>query len=198
MLKNAEIPASPADTLRGLLTGGPLSGREATKRMAAAGHSPKQTRKAREWLSVVTERGSGFGPQSFTIWRLPEPREAPVAPKEERLISAQVLPLENVAGRVHGSESCAHTSGGSYTRSDDALTEVEARRVSIRIEVFQRRGVSAGEAHQIAHSLVAVDRAGRHAVGSCAQCQSWLRCECAERRPATEIHTCWRRRADTP
>lgn len=61
----------PAEALRRILSSGPLTGKEVKNLMSENGHSQKQTRSAREKLSVVTVR-EGFGKEIRTLWSLPQ------------------------------------------------------------------------------------------------------------------------------
>ena len=60
----------PGEALRRILRDAPLTGKEAKDLMTGAGFTPKQTRTAREKLSVVTTR-EGFGKDIKTFWSLP-------------------------------------------------------------------------------------------------------------------------------
>ncbi|VVP53025.1 AAA family ATPase [Pseudomonas fluorescens] len=76
----------PSGALRRILKDGPMIGKQAKSLMTENGYSAKQTRTAREKLSVVTVR-EGFGKEIKTLWSLPQaegPFAAfpPVAPSE--------------------------------------------------------------------------------------------------------------------
>ncbi|SKA88447.1 AAA domain-containing protein [Pseudomonas extremaustralis] len=68
----------PAEALRRILKSGPLTGKEVKHLMTENGYSQKQTRSAREKLSVVTVR-EGFGKDIKTLWSLPQ-AEGPFVP----------------------------------------------------------------------------------------------------------------------
>lgn len=68
----------PAEALRRILGSGPLTGKEVKHLMTENGYSQKQTRTARERLSVVTVR-EGFGKEIKTLWSLPQ-AEGPFVP----------------------------------------------------------------------------------------------------------------------
>lgn len=65
-----QLDDDPAEALRRILSAGPLTGKEAKDLMTGNGYSPKQTRTAREKLSVITSR-EGFGKDIKTYWSLP-------------------------------------------------------------------------------------------------------------------------------
>ena len=62
---------NPAEGLRRILSSGPLPSREAQRLMAVNGYTPKQTRKARENLSITTAR-TGYGAEMVSTWSLPQ------------------------------------------------------------------------------------------------------------------------------
>jgi hypothetical protein len=79
------------------------------------------------------------------------------------------------------------------------LTDVEQRRMAARVDAFMAQGIRAHDARKLADALVARDRDGLRATGSCAECQ------CVELgicptvpRPVAEIHQCWYMRRCTP
>jgi hypothetical protein len=61
----------PSEALRRILKDGPMTGKQVKSLMAENGYSAKQTRTAREKLSVVTVR-EGFGREIRTLWSLPQ------------------------------------------------------------------------------------------------------------------------------
>ena len=61
----------PSEALRRILKDGPMIGKQAKSLMTENGYSAKQTRTAREKLSVVTVR-EGFGKEIKTLWSLPQ------------------------------------------------------------------------------------------------------------------------------
>lgn len=61
----------PSEALRRILKDGPMIGKQAKSLMTENGYSAKQTRTAREKLSVVTVR-EGFGKEIRTLWSLPQ------------------------------------------------------------------------------------------------------------------------------
>ncbi len=61
----------PSEALRRILKDGPMIGKQAKGLMSENGYSAKQTRTAREKLSVVTVR-EGFGKDIKTLWSLPQ------------------------------------------------------------------------------------------------------------------------------
>lgn len=61
----------PSEALRRILKDGPMVGKQAKSLMTENGYSAKQTRTAREKLSVVTVR-EGFGKEIRTLWSLPQ------------------------------------------------------------------------------------------------------------------------------
>jgi hypothetical protein len=61
----------PSEALRRILKDGPMTGKQVKSLMAENGYSAKQTRTAREKLSVVTVR-EGFGKEIRTLWSLPQ------------------------------------------------------------------------------------------------------------------------------
>ena len=63
---------NPAEALRRILSGGPLTGKEARNLMVDNGYTQKQIRNARENLSVTTAR-AGFGADTLVTWSLPQP-----------------------------------------------------------------------------------------------------------------------------
>lgn len=67
----------PAEALRRILKEGPMVGKQVKNLMTENGYTPKQTRTARERLSVVTVR-EGFGKEIRTLWSLPQ-TEGPYA-----------------------------------------------------------------------------------------------------------------------
>ncbi|MBA6110997.1 AAA family ATPase [Pseudomonas sp. 13159349] len=85
----------PSEALRRILKDGPMIGKQAKSLMAENGFSAKQTRTAREKLSVVTVR-EGFGKEIKTLWSLPQaegafsvfppfvPIHAPFVPEKEQ------------------------------------------------------------------------------------------------------------------
>ena len=85
----------PSEALRRILKDGPMIGKQAKSLMAENGFSAKQTRTAREKLSVVTVR-EGFGKEIKTLWSLPQaegafsvfppfvPIDAPFVPEKEQ------------------------------------------------------------------------------------------------------------------
>ncbi|MDY7558980.1 AAA family ATPase [Pseudomonas sp. CCC3.2] len=68
----------PSEALRRILSSGALTGKEVKQLMTENGYSQKQTRSAREKLSVVTVR-EGFGKEIKTLWSLPQ-AEGPFVP----------------------------------------------------------------------------------------------------------------------
>lgn len=62
---------NPAEALRRILSGGPLTGKEAKNLMVGNGYTQKQIRNARENLSVTTAR-AGFGADTVVTWSLPQ------------------------------------------------------------------------------------------------------------------------------
>lgn len=85
----------PAEALRRILSAGPLTGKEVKRLMTENGYSQKQTRTAREKLSVVTVR-EGFGKEIKTLWSLPQAEGAfvpfpPFVPSE-----SHSCPVNNV------------------------------------------------------------------------------------------------------
>ncbi|MBA6096128.1 AAA family ATPase [Pseudomonas juntendi] len=85
----------PSEALRRILKDGPMVGKQAKSLMTENGYSAKQTRTAREKLSVVTVR-EGFGKEIRTLWSLPQaegafsafppfvPTGAPFVPEKEQ------------------------------------------------------------------------------------------------------------------
>lgn len=85
----------PSEALRRILKDGPMVGKQAKSLMTENGYSAKQTRTAREKLSVVTVR-EGFGKEIRTLWSLPQtdgafsafppfvPAVAPFVPEKEQ------------------------------------------------------------------------------------------------------------------
>lgn len=85
----------PSEALRRILKDGPMIGKQVKSLMAENGYSAKQTRTAREKLSVVTVR-EGFGKEIKTLWSLPQavgafsafpsfvPIDAPFVPEKEQ------------------------------------------------------------------------------------------------------------------
>ena len=69
-IEGDELDDDPAEALRRILSSGPLSGKAIKQLMTENGYSQKQTRTAREKLSVVTVR-EGFGKDIKTFWSLP-------------------------------------------------------------------------------------------------------------------------------
>lgn len=61
----------PSEALRRILKDGPMIGKQVKGLMSENGYSAKQTRTAREKLSVVTVR-EGFGKEIKTLWSLPQ------------------------------------------------------------------------------------------------------------------------------
>ena len=61
----------PSEALKRILKDGPMTGKQVKSLMAENGYSAKQTRTAREKLSVVTAR-EGFGKEIKTLWSLPQ------------------------------------------------------------------------------------------------------------------------------
>lgn len=61
----------PSEALKRILKDGPMTGKQVKSLMAENGYSAKQTRTAREKLSVVTVR-EGFGKEIKTLWSLPQ------------------------------------------------------------------------------------------------------------------------------
>lgn len=61
----------PSEALRRILKDGPMTGKQVKSLMAENGYSAKQTRTAREKLSVVTVR-EGFGKEIKTLWSMPQ------------------------------------------------------------------------------------------------------------------------------
>lgn len=61
----------PSEALKRILKDGPMTGKQVKSLMAENGYSAKQTRTAREKLSVVTVR-EGFGKEIKTLWSMPE------------------------------------------------------------------------------------------------------------------------------
>ena len=83
--------------------------------------------------------------------------------------------------------------------ADSALTQFEQARTSHRVKLFVLRGMNEGAAYALAIRLVLErDRTNGRALGSCVECQAFVRNECAVMRPITVIHECWRRRQDGP
>lgn len=62
----------PSEALRRILKDGPMTGKQVKSLMAENGYSAKQTRTARERLSIVTVR-EGFGKEIRTLWSIPHP-----------------------------------------------------------------------------------------------------------------------------
>ena len=79
------------------------------------------------------------------------------------------------------------------------MTQPEQTRTSRRVQLFVRRGMNEVAACALAVRLVLErDRTKGRALGSCVECQAFVRNECAVMRPITVIHECWRRRRDGP
>ena len=62
---------NPAEALRRILSAGPLPGKEVINLMAGNGYTTKQTRNAREKLSITIVR-AGFGADTLVTWSLPQ------------------------------------------------------------------------------------------------------------------------------
>lgn len=78
------------------------------------------------------------------------------------------------------------------------LDDNERRRVERRIELFVQRGLGQYEARQVAVALIQRDRGSGQAVGSCIECQNYVRQQCSEPQLPVLIHECWSRRHDAP
>jgi hypothetical protein len=201
---------SPTEScLRELLADGPRLSREVLASMAARGITPKQVRRARELLGVVTQR-AGSGTSMHSVWSLPpskpnigtsgveEIRSVPRVREGIRApVEAPVEMLKNVkvcqAVSVETKMETAAAFSALLTAVD--LTVSEQHRHQVRIEAFRARGLDDLTASQVADALVGRDRAGLRATGSCAECQCiQLRTCPTSPRPVIEIHECWYRR----
>ena len=79
------------------------------------------------------------------------------------------------------------------------MTQFERTRASLRVQIFVQRGMNESAARDLAiRLLLERDRTNGRALGSCVECQAFVRDECAMMRPITVIHECWRRRHDGP
>ena len=163
--------------LRSLLHGGPRNSREVLASMMEREFSPKQVRRARERQGVLIER-AGSGSAMHSVWRLP-------ACIPEGASAAGDAPCTVDAPEMH--------------HSGPAPNDGEHRRHRDRIGAFIAGGLDALTACELADKLVARDRAGLRASGSCAECQNLALRECpVAPRPVIEIHGCWYRRQCTP
>ena len=167
----------PSDSyLRELLAAGPRNSREVLAAMVDREFSPKQVRRARERQGILAER-AGRGKTMHTIWRLPDPG-LEAAPESLPAIEVRfVAPVGNPA----------------------SATDEEHRRHGARVAAFIEGGLDALVAVKVADKLVARDREGSRAVGSCAECQSLALRQCpVTPRPVIEVHQCWYRRQGSP
>lgn len=171
---------SPAEVLlHSLLLRGPSASREVLTSMAEQHFTPKQVRNARERLGIVAER-SGNGADMRSTWRLPGAAEG------------------KVLGRGDGDAPCADDAPALHPHALGRTAD-ETRRHQARVEAFTTRGTDAATAGEVADALVARDRQGLRATGSCAECHCFLSRTCpTSPRPVTEIHECWYRRQCTP
>lgn len=169
--------------MRALLDDGPRNSRDVLTALAALQFTPKQARRAREQLGVLTER-AGNGKAMHSTWRLPDGKAT--AARNGRNPGAANHPEQG-------------TPAGQHLQPPADVSEGEQRRHRARVAAFLALGHDTTTASAVADALVARDRAGRPAEGSCAECQNLARRQCpATPRPAIEIHECWARRQGTP
>lgn len=193
-------PTSPPEIcLRSLLSAGPRNSRDVLAAMTALQFTPKQVRRARERQGIVVER-SGNGADMHSTWRLPDDPD-----DENNSAVAAAFPDVGADVPLHGryygacGDAPCTSDAPAMRRAAACLNEGERRRHQSRVAAFTARGIDALMAWQVADALVARDRDGLRATGSCAECQCPALNSCPTvPRPAAEIHECWHRRQCTP
>jgi hypothetical protein len=116
---------------------------------------------------------------------------------DQDLTATEPISVSTTTRTAAGNSFAPYIVEGQMPVAD--LTDAERHRHRARIEVFTARGITIEGAGAVADALVARDRDGLPGVGSCAECQAFVRHQCpAAPRPAAEVHLCWHMRRDAP